>query len=471
MRRILVLALAVVTLVAVTAPAAFAQPTFKINGLIDTVTSWSSNMRNSNYTESADREWYVRNRARLNFTGEVGKAKGVVALEYDTTWGQTGTADNAGTQRPGTTSGFDLNTDVRGVTELKWLYAEFPVPLVPVPMTMRIGAQSFSETFKLATLATGDFAGLSLVATLSPNVMWSFTYVAAEERLQTGVGSRGDDYAIITNLTVTPMKGVNIRPIYAFWHAEGSTSGSARPGVVGAVAGPIHEDRHTFGVDMRWRSGPFSIDPTFFYQTGEIERAGGATTDISAWFLDVLAGWRTGPLLLEVRGIYVSGNSSGDNLNTGSDLKYYQPINTDTSYLADGWSSITALGLDYFNNLSAPLAMGSPISFDRYGRAQIGGKATYSLTPAVDFYGVVNAIWTAKKVGLVTVSPAGATPSNSSWVGVELIGGVDYRFAPGLSFGFQGAHLFAGDALKSTGPAGSSVKDVSTVAARVRFTF
>jgi hypothetical protein len=465
MRRILVLTLAVVTLVGFTAPAAFAQPTFQINGLVDTVTSWSKNMRDTNYTNADDTEWYVRNRARVNFTGKVGKAVGVIALEYDTTWGQTGTADNAGVSRPGTTSGFDLNTDVRGVTELKWLYAEFPVPGVPVPMVMTIGAQSHSTTYKLATLATGDFAGVNLVTTFSPMVKWHLSYVAVEERLTgaSSLPSRGDDFAIITSLEMTPMKGFDVRPIYAYFHAQGATSGSARPGVIGAPSTILGEDRHTIGVDVRWRKGPWSLDPTFFYQFGDRDTPT-QNGDISAWFLDVIGGWRKGPLNLQFRGIYVSGNDKTDDL--GSKVKYYQPINADTSYTADSWNgSITGLGpADYFNNLSGPLAMGSPISFDRYGRAQIGAKATYSITPMVDIYGLGNAIWTAEEV---------AAPANSKWVGFEGSVGLDWRFAPGLSFSAHFAHLFAGDAIRLGRPATETLdaKDVSTIAARVRFVF
>ena len=40
-------------------------------------------------------------------------------------------------------AGFDLNTDVRAVIEVKWLYTEFAVPLHSVPTTVRLGAQPF----------------------------------------------------------------------------------------------------------------------------------------------------------------------------------------------------------------------------------------------------------------------------------------------------------------------------------------
>jgi hypothetical protein len=55
--------------------------------------------------------------------------------------------------------------------------------LIPVPTVARIGAQPFGSaaTYKVGTYATGDFAGLNLVTTITPNVKLGFTYVQVEE--------------------------------------------------------------------------------------------------------------------------------------------------------------------------------------------------------------------------------------------------------------------------------------------------
>ena len=153
MRRIFVLALAALALLGVVTPDAFAQaptPTFKINGLIDQVVTYSRNT--SNYDGNLnvnDKQTYGRTRGRLDFIGEVGKAKGVVGIEMDMTYGQTGSNDstivNAGAAATtavqtnfGSDGGFDINTDTRGIIELKWLYTEFELPLVPVPTVVRM---------------------------------------------------------------------------------------------------------------------------------------------------------------------------------------------------------------------------------------------------------------------------------------------------------------------------------------------
>src|SRR3989304_2467931 len=75
--------------------------------------------------------------------------------------------------------------------------------------------------------------------------------------------------------------------------------------------------------------------------------------------------------------MYTSGNRPMDQLS--NDTNYSQPINTDTSYGADGWGNIWALGIDYFNG--SIRGMGANIGLDRYGRQQFGFKGTYSMSP------------------------------------------------------------------------------------------
>src|SRR4029453_3558778 len=90
-----------------------------------------------------------------------------------------------------------------------------------------------------------------------------------------------------------------------------------------AVAAPTNEEwRHTVGLDARWRAGAFSLEPTLFYQFGTRDTDTPfrdpnhlpREADISALLFDVRAGFRLGPLLLEARYMYTSGNKPKDNL-------------------------------------------------------------------------------------------------------------------------------------------------------------
>src|SRR5215469_877906 len=108
MRRVSILALAVLALVGVAPPDAFAQapppgtpaaapaPTFTITGFIDNVASFVQNMStyDVNLNRNRDKQAYGRTRGRFDIIGQVGPAKAVFGFEIDGYWGQTGFADS-----------------------------------------------------------------------------------------------------------------------------------------------------------------------------------------------------------------------------------------------------------------------------------------------------------------------------------------------------------------------------------------
>ena len=538
---VLMIALA---LVALAAPMAYAQapaPKVTINGLIDNVTSYSQNMANYNggFFNRKDSMWYYRTRGRFDFIGEVGKAKGVLGIELDHVFGQAGSNDstivNAGAAATtpvqtgfGTDGSFDLNTDSRGIIEIKWLYVEFPMPLIPVPTTARLGAQPFGAlaTYKLAAYATGDFPGVSITSQVTPNFKIIGTYVQVEESLvgtdtksiagvaPAGVLStqnRGDDFAGILSFEITPFKGLDIKPMGSFFYAQGTTSGSARAGrgglntttayttPTGDTVGGINEYRYTVGLDSRLRIGPFSLDPTVMYQFGNKAviapasfAASGAVPgrkyhpNMDAWLVDVRGGFQLGPLLLEALAAYSSGNSARN--NTLGTVRYYQPLNTDTGYQADWGSSITALGIDYlnaFNEAAGRIAYsGNQIGWDKYGRMQVGAKATYAITPELSVMGGANVHWSAEKIdrnGSVVTAGQGITPvftgptprDRERYIGTELMALITWRFAPGLTWDNQFGYMFMGPALDGvTDPTlPRNTNDPFMLTSRIRFTF
>lgn len=503
MRKTVFLGMAVFVALAMLAPPALAQqppaPKVTINGLVDMVTSWTSNLStvDLNYDRSGEREWYARTRVRPDITGEVGTTKFVLGLEIDFTWGQTGATDVSAPNRFGTTSSADLNTDLLGNIEMKWAYTEFEVPFLPKGSRLRLGAQPFAATYKLAALANGDFAGAHLTVPVAPNLRLNATYAQIEEESE-GPGRgfiRGEDLAWIFSAEFTPFKGLDIRPIYSFAWFDGNTSTAARQGrggvsVTGFSLGD-GESRHTIGVDARWRSGPFYLDPTLFYQFGERERTIGGvkqSQDRSAWFLDIRGGWRAGPLLLEGAIIYTTGNTAKERVDNGrTEINFYEPISTDTSYYAT-WAEIWALGIDYFNIMYARasgLNPGVAIGYDKYGLIRLGARATYALTPTFSVRGGLTVNWTAEKVDTASTfaSGSGLTPpavgterGREQYLGTELNLGFTWRFAPNVAFDMVGSYMWAGDALGYNrtvpSPGGSPDPDnVSTVVARVRYTF
>jgi hypothetical protein len=531
----------------------------------------------SNYDgdlQANDKVWYGRTRGRLDFIGEVGKAKAVVGIELDLAYGQTGAADSsivnsgaaatsASMQCSGCSGGFDMNTDVRTMVEIKWLYTEFELPLIPVPTVVRLGAQPFggAASYKLAAYANGDYAGLNLVSTITPNVKINFTYAQLEEQLtgndrQTNIVAggtpaatsiplnqlRGDDFAIILSPEITPLKGLDLKPMYSYFYASGTTNVASRQGRGGintstafananTVPGTtdwrpgINENRHTVGLDGRLRMGPFSLDPTLMYQFGNrdvivpgngvggcplgvvatlancpaliLASASGkapgsvAKADISAWLFDIRGGFQIGPLLIEGLYMFTSGNKARD--TTLNNVNYFQPLGTDTGYLADWGTQLSSLGLDYFSALNegalAAAYPGVSIGWDKYGRHQIGVKASYFLTPNLSASAGVSVHMTHRAIdtqsftqnspggsaggGLLPAFATGKQDGDTNYMGTEFHAVVGWRFAPGLSWDNGAGYMLAGEGLdaftRSTGT--RSAKDSFIATSRVRFTF
>ena len=279
--------------------------------------------------------------------------------------------------------------------------------------------------------------------------------------------------------------------------------------VAGAVGGGApagdsadQENRYTAGLDARLRIGPFGLDPTVSYQWGHYDTqalrtngtVGKVRGEASAWLFDVIGSFQLGPLLLEGRGAYSTGNKARDNLSQSK--RYYEPLDLDTGYWSGGWLGILGLGVDYFNG-GGPTNQGmdTNIGYDRYGRIQVALRATYSITPALSVYGVVAPTWAAEKVDTDTGCPAlnvatSATgcparvivsdrsfvEGDSRYIGTEINGGFTWRFAANTAFDLAGYYLAAGPALKlSEIQNGVAVKkdqhDGYYAAARVRLSF
>jgi hypothetical protein len=555
MRRSLVIAVLAVVVFAIPALPAFAQtpppaPKVTISGTFDQITAAGRNIYDGNFTRDNDREWYARTRFRPDFEFAVGRTKAVLGVEIDLNYGQTGSNDggfpgnNAGTacgfaggcKAAGSAGGgLDLNTDVAGLFEVKWIYTEFDLtgkdslmPFIPILTVARLGGQPFGTiaNYKIY-YANGDFAGLDMYSTFTPDIKNHFAFVDVEDQLAGGNRAtattrtnRGKDYAFIVSPEFTPFKGLDLKPMASWFHADGLTSTNARRNAVnvrtvggtmngaagvggGAPAGDAAdtEERYTVGLDARWRIGPFGLDPTISYQWGSYETqafrsngsVGKVTGDASAWLFDVIGSYQLGPLLLEMRGVYSSGNKARDNLSLSK--RYYEPLDLDTSYW-NGWLGILGLGVDYFNGGGgANQGMDTNVGYDRYGRAQFALRATYSITPSWSVYGVVAPTWTAEKVDTDTGCPAltvatsatgcssrTAVNSNSfakgdsNYIGTEVNGGFTWRFAANTAFDLAAYYLVAGHALDMTEQLnGNAVKrgarDGYYAAARVRQSF
>src|SRR5215831_9966395 len=167
MKRGVVTAVFVLATVAFLAPPLLAQvpqPKVTITGLFDQITSAGRNFLDGNYSRDNDREWYARARFRPDLEFAVGRTKAVLGIEIDLMYGQGGSNDGgfpgnatgqaggfAGGTKSGTGGALDINTDVAGLFEVKWIYTEFDLtgkdsllPFIPFLTVARAGGQPFA---------------------------------------------------------------------------------------------------------------------------------------------------------------------------------------------------------------------------------------------------------------------------------------------------------------------------------------
>ncbi|HMH54439.1 MAG TPA: hypothetical protein VK548_29660 [Candidatus Acidoferrum sp.] len=550
-----VILIALVILGAAAGPS-FAQtpaPKVTINGLVDFVTTayWGLGQQSQNGAISPNQPtvdlgnkkhgWYSRERGVFTITGEVGRVKGVWAVELDFQNGasnfnassQPGSLTTVGPSHTGQSAPFDLDTDVQGAVETKWLYLETPVTgpgsllsFIPVTTIGRFGGQPFrGHDYKPGILATGDFPGVNLETRWTPSVRSTLTFVQISEQLDRFIApNQKDSWALLASLEVDVFKGLTIKPTYAYGEWDGGNCGTTNLGTVGwggynpntncpavvagTVAGPglvgRNIRRHYLGADVRWTMGPFSLQPTFIYLLGEQEvpnRSGVINdVDIRSYIFDTIGGFRTGPLLIEARIMYTPGMDANQDIQNagGGTIRTYRPINPGTSYM-NGWSEIWKSGIDYQSGLlvnRGGMTLRESASFDKYGRIFFGIAADYSLTPALTLTGITNVSWTDTAVDTKGTSAAatGLTPSGITtagnpfkggkerYLGNEWVGRLTYRFASNVSFDLALSALITGDALNlQRTPAGFGCdtdgiptcqsRNVYKASARMRVTF
>src|SRR5262245_29608600 len=533
MRKILVFLVAAVVTLGLSAPT-LAQtpppaptPKVTINGLVDFVSSYYKNTVGDgavrDITNDRDEGWYSRERGVFTLTGEIGRAKGVLALEFDFHNGRTVTNFDGGGF--GGNQGLDIEPDEKAQAEVKWLYLEAPVtgpgsllPFIPMPTIGRFGGQpARGHDYKPGILLSGDFPGITLETMWSPNVRSTLTYVQIDEALDPITNPGGtEDWAIVASVEFDIFKGFSVKPTFAYarydnGNSSGNTGTFARGGFNpnAAAQANMSTERYTFGGDIRWTTGPFSIQPTALFQWGKQQVAAGAiagTTgtqevDIKSFLLDLSAGFRSGPLNIEVRGAYTPGMDRTECVQTiagvcsgGDDIKTYEPINQASTNFWAGWSDLEASGIDYNVSLrqTSSSQLGRSPSYDKYGRLIFGAALDYALTPALVFHLVTNVQWTDKDVdtgatlisgtGTGSFQPVAGSTTSSNYLGNEWNVGFTYRFAPSVVFDLIGAYLIAGEA-RDHGPttgataatgcvqAKCSAEDAYKISARVRVTW
>jgi len=399
------------------APAPAPAPKVTINGLVDFVITayrnWSGgNLTTADPTNTQDKGWVSRERGVFTITGEVGRSKGVWAVELDFTngagvLGSSGSAFNGGLNGnsfSGTSANFDMDIDVASVVETKWLYIETLatgegsfLPWIPFQSTLMVGGQPWrGHDYKTGIMLSGDGPGGTLRTNWTPDIRSTLSYVMVGAKLDPTVApGAANNWAVAASLEADIFKGFTIKPTFTYASYFGGNCGTNNLGTYayggyqpnqcntttslsGAgtttpiISGsPLGTERYTIGGDLRWTVGGFSLQPTLYYQwgTGQSYRGNinpltgvpnpgpcppGATcgkreNDINAFIIDTIAGYRIGPLNLQARMMYTPGQAAQHQVNNGADINAFRQINSGFGYFA-GWTDIQTGGIDYITS-------------------------------------------------------------------------------------------------------------------------
>ena len=227
-----------------------------IVGTFDQMTTAGRNFYDGNFSRDNDRSGTPGRASVPDFSFEVGRTKAVLGLEIDLMYGQGGSNDGgfpgnnsgaaggfAGGTKSATNGALDTNTDVGGMIEIKWIYTEFDLtgkdslmPFIPFLTVARAGGQPYGTIANYKVYyANGDFAGLDIYSTFTPGIKNHLACVVVEDQLAggnraaaTARTSRGEDYALIISPEFTPFKGLDLKPMFSWFHADGLTSTAAR---------------------------------------------------------------------------------------------------------------------------------------------------------------------------------------------------------------------------------------------------
>lgn len=477
--------LAATALVGSIALSAQADDRLKITGFVDNHIRATKNLSNNddNLTDARisraigdedETSLTARTRSRLFFNVEAfDNTKAVVAFEFDQTWG---TREDDGATPGNADAGADFGID-NNAFELKWMYTDFKLPMLPVQM--RAGLFSFNPTrLKDLTILTMDLAGVDALTTFSPQaklLTWFAWTGEGFDGLEGGDG--GDDYATGATVQLTPAKGIDVDLVFAFQRIEcqihngevpaGTTSGQSCPGATIRVhnANTVDiENRYFFGIDSRLKFGPFTLSPTFFYQLGQRRLINGNELDINAFLVDVRAKFQQGPFSIEGKFVYTPGNEARDGLTgVGNDdeINFFQHIAIDTVHRSVDWFETFGFDTD---TTSEPIfgfndsrSLRSNLGFDQFGLLHGAIKAGYQATDkvgatlAVGYFGAAEDVGRPARRGAAVLDTFNYT-GRDKFIALEFDAVLSYKIFPRADVEVYFDYAVVGDALDLRDP-------------------
>jgi hypothetical protein len=438
----------------------------KLTGYVDNHIRAAKNFGSGDddLTNNDDNPFEGRIRGRMFFHIQATEnTKAVFAFEFDQKYGKA-RGDKSERSRNGGDFGMD-----NGNFELKWLYVDGVIPGTPV--RFKLGAQPFKNTpMKNCLILCLDAMGVSTDIPIGDAGKLNAWLAWGQEDFAQDIGNpatlQGEDYALGVTLMLSPFKGLDIHPLFAFQHLSGPSFGGS---VLRVSTGQDRENRFFLGFDARYKMGAITIHPTFIYEGGkrEFDAAGASDSDLQSFLLDLLASVSMGPLKLSGRFVYTPGNEADDAISGGGDdINFFQSIFVDTVHRSVYWFEINGWNIDttstraiYSFNDSRSLS--GNLGFDQYGLIHGAFRADYKATKKLTLTGTLGFFSAAEDVGRpARKGPAAADTYNftgeDKYLATEIDVWMSYQIYPKTTVQVWFAHSFNGDArnLLDPGPDG-----------------
>ena len=395
---------------------------------------------------------WVNERARLKFDAIMGKElSGTIFFEMDSTrWGDLGAGRN--------TMGAVAADQV--ALEIKNVYLDFGVPVIPVPITVRAGVQTMGvrAPMLLLTDMAGVTVGVKPVDPLTLSLMWG--------KLWEGLDANADDtdlYGLHAAFKVETMTvggyglyyNMNTYPIPAAAAAYG-------------VNAPYSASIWWLGAYVDGKLGPINLNFDFIYDTGTVEDHQDVVThakdvDYSGWATAVKVAFPWEKFEFGGKFLYASGN----------DLKKTSATGLPGS--ATPWGTITDKVGGYVVPPASEAfgAFGEDVVF--YGtwmdRGGFGNGVSKSYTQV--HRGAFGGTWFAKLFAKIAMTPdfkvtaqgiyigdttkngntignavkSTGEPRDDSYIGIEADLITEYKIYKNLKWDVGFGWLFAGDGL------------------------
>jgi hypothetical protein len=417
MKKLSILALAALLVVALTVPAAALENEF--GGAWDARFQTRSNYSGFD-TGTDDSEQNVASRTRLYYTAKINdNLKLVNQFEMDAMWG----SDNASRDGEAATNrGYGQVAADGANIEIRATYADFNTG----PVNWTVGTQGYNlfRGYLIAEQGSGVIARWKIADPFILAASWLKVY-------ESNLGTTGftNENGDIDSYTLTGAfffsENMSIKPSFNWVHSSESAQGSGVPNFESL-------DRYTYGFDFDMMFDNFGLWATAIGQSGTQERFAASDLDYGGYLFALGGNVMLGPVEIYAEGAYSSGDDDG--IADGDIDNFVAP------FASHGWSELLGDGTLWAEDV---VPAGRPGVGDSYDQ----------VTNLIYFGGGVN--WSPMEK--LTINPSiwyamldedNATGDDKIGTEVDMV--VTYQLVDGLNMEIIGAYLFAGDAFSDT---------------------